>query len=265
MNSLMGSIPETLTEGAMYGFRTWGWRYLLAFLWAPLIPGLVGAIIGYATGHGDREHIVNGAAIGFAAAELFVVLVGTAAQQAAIDARISKRIEDAEQIATREPERAKPAWDVARITLDAYFSRNLGQISMIFALSVVVMLVGFSVMIWGVAKAFSDSKAFPAATVATSAGVLTQFIGGSFLLVYRSAIRQAMMYSATLERMNSVGMAMQILDTMTDPSEKDLASATKAELVKLLIKQVANAKGDSQAEPLKIELIKLSKSNSEDS
>ena len=63
-------------------------------------------------------------------------------------------------------------------------------------------------------------------------------IGATFLFIYRSTIKQAGSYSETLERMNSVGMAMQILDTIPDGANSDdLKSNTKATLVELLIRQ----------------------------
>ena len=106
-----------------------------------------------------------------------------------------------------------------------------------FSLSCIVMTAGFAVMVWGVWKAI-ELKSFSLGALTASAGVLTQLIGGTFLLVYRSSIGQAIKYTLTLERMNSVGMAMQILDTMQDQSDKDLVNKTKADLVKLLIQQV---------------------------
>src|SRR5215203_2493461 len=75
--------------------------------------------------------------------------------------RISRR--DAKQIAEEnntlakaesrileEPEKVKPAWDLARVTLEAYFSRNLRQINSIYWLSVFVMLLGFLIIMFGI-------------------------------------------------------------------------------------------------------------------
>ena len=152
--------------------------------------------------------------------------------------RSREEIAQAESRVESEPERAKPAWDLARITLEAYFNRNLTQISAIFWLSVVVMLVGFSILVWGLAQAVvMPASPFPSA-LATAAGVVTEFIGATFLFIYRSTIQQAINYSHTLERINSVGMAMQILDTMPETvSTTDLRSRTKSALVQLLVKQ----------------------------
>lgn len=89
-------------------------------------------------------------------AEIITALIGAlSAILAAIVAYISvrestrqeqdtrARVTEAESRVEAQPERAKPTWDLARVTLDAYFNRNLTQINAIFWLSVVVMLVGF--------------------------------------------------------------------------------------------------------------------------
>ena len=76
------------------------------------------------------------------------------------------------------------------------------------------------------------------AVIATSSGVITEFIGATFILVYRSTIQQAVNYSKTLERINAVGMAMQILDTIPEGAKiDDLKERTKAALVELLVRQ----------------------------
>ncbi len=42
-----------------------------------------------------------------------------------------KRVNEIEIKATKEPERVKFAWDLARIKLEAYFDRNLDQVKSI--------------------------------------------------------------------------------------------------------------------------------------
>lgn len=155
----------------------------------------------------------------------------------------------AEKRVEAEPEKTKPAWDLARATLEKYFNRNLTQVSSIFWLSVLVMGIGFGIIVWGLTKAIGepshagapkdvDGSNVTLAKIASVAGVITEFIGATFLFVYRSAIQQAVNYSKTLERINSVGMAMQILDTMPDQThERDLKSRTKARLVMMLVSQ----------------------------
>jgi len=153
-----------------------------------------------------------------------------------------ERIAIAESKAEAEPEKAKAAWDLARVTLEAYFNQNLRQINYIFLLSVSVMIVGFAIIIWGILQAIRSPDTFVPAAIASATGVVTEFIGATFLLIYRSTIQQASSYFRTLERINSVGMAMQILDTMSaEAKPDDLKSKTKAILVELLIRQAHQA------------------------
>jgi hypothetical protein len=63
-------------------------------------------------------------------------------------------------------------------------------------------------------------------------GIITEFIGATFLFLYRSTIQQATNHIKTLERINSVGMAVKILDTISVDSKK-LQDETKAEIVTL--------------------------------
>ncbi len=149
-------------------------------------------------------------------------------------------IERAKSEVQAQPEKSKPAWDLARATLELYFNRNLSQIGSIFWLSVAVMLVGFLIVSVGISLAITNpEKAITPASLVTISGIITQFIGATFLFIYRSTIQQAINYSRTLERINSVGMAMQILDTMPDATTpEDLKSKTKASLVQLLVQQV---------------------------
>jgi hypothetical protein len=150
----------------------------------------------------------------------------------------NERIAQAESKFEKEAEKTGPAWELARHTLDAYFSRNLTQITSIYRLSVSVLLAGFAIIIWGVFYAVKEPKIVAPASLAILAGVITEFIGATFLFVYRSTIQQAVGYSKTLERINSVGMAVQILNTMPNQvARDDLKSKTTALLVETLVKQ----------------------------
>lgn len=154
------------------------------------------------------------------------------------DQELNSRLEEAQARLEKETQKARPAWDLARITLEAYFNRNLTQITSIYWLSVIVLTIGFGIIVWGVSTAISVPNATMPAAIASTVGVITEFIGATFLFIYRSSIEQAVNYSKMLERINSVGMAMQILDTMPDETKPDdLKSKTKAILVELLIQQ----------------------------
>jgi hypothetical protein len=170
-----------------------------------------------------------------------------------IDASKSReRIKNAEVKVNDEPEKAKPAWDLARITLEAYFSKNLSQITAIFFLCVVVMTSGFVIIIWGITQAVTNPSGVPVAIITACAGVVTEFIGATFLYIYKSTIQQAATHTKTLERINSVGMAMQILDTIPDDASKTLKNETKAMLVRKLMDQASGIQSaaDEETKPV---------------
>jgi NADH:ubiquinone oxidoreductase subunit K len=150
-------------------------------------------------------------------------------------------ISKAESKVEAQPERISYAWELARVKLESYFNRNLSQITYIFWLSVSVMIIGFAIIVWGIYQSTKSPNILAPAAIATIAGIITEFIGATFLFIYRSTIQQAIRYSQTLERINAVGMAWQILDTMPDEAKSsDIKNKTKAVLVELLVRQAYN-------------------------
>ena len=101
------------------------------------------------------------------------------------------------------------------------------------------MLAGFLTIGWGIYRAFeSPTDSITPALISTAAGVITEFIGATFLLMFRSVNQQASSYFKTLERINSARMAWRILQTMPDETKgDDLKSQTTAALVQLLLAQ----------------------------
>lgn len=171
---------------------------------------------------------------------------------------LEAELQQAIERARAEPEKTKPAWDLARVRLELYFDRNISQINYIFWLSVIVMLVGFGFILFGISQTFVISRVIENSTgqnitptvipispaiVGTVAGIITEFIGATFLFIYRSTIQQAASYIKTLERINSVGMAMQILDTISTDS-KQLQDETKAAIVKTLLLKAEEVKSE---------------------
>jgi hypothetical protein len=98
------------------------------------------------------------------------------------------------------------------------------------------MLVGFGFVLWGVGLAIK-SPGESTAWIAAISGIITEFIGVTFMVIYRSTMAQANAFMQVLERINTVGMAVQILDSIPEP-DKDLKNTTRAELVRLLFRAV---------------------------
>jgi phosphate/sulfate permease len=144
------------------------------------------------------------------------------------------RIEKLEQKVEEEPEKAKFAWDLARIKLETYFDRNLNQVRMIFFVAVAVMVTGFGFVLWGIQLAIRNPESVKIAIIASASGILTQFIGLTFMAIYRSTMLQATQFMSVLERINTVGMAVQILDSMKDTSS-ELKDLTRVDIIRLLL------------------------------
>jgi hypothetical protein len=121
----------------------------------------------------------------------------------------------AEAAVEAEPGKTGPVWELSRVQLELYITRNLAQVRNIFWITILVMMSGFGLVLYGVYRAFENGE-LKIAYLTAASGLITQFIGASFLLVYRSTMSQATGYFGALERINSVGMAVQIVDTIPD-------------------------------------------------
>jgi hypothetical protein len=64
---------------------------------------------------------------------------------------------------------------------------------------------------------FSNGPTINASTIATISGIITQFIGATLMLIYRSTMAQAIEFMTVLERINTVGMAVQLSDSTKEP------------------------------------------------
>lgn len=125
-------------------------------------------------------------------------------------------------------------WELGRKVLESYLERDLRHVKWIFMWTVLVIFVGFGIIIYGIINAYNGNVNISTNLLTVSTGLLIQFIGASFLLVYRSTSKQAKDYVGVLERINAVGMSVQILDSISSEREI-LKDETKAELSKKLL------------------------------
>lgn len=153
---------------------------------------------------------------------------------------LERKIEQAEERADADPGKAKFAWDLARVKLEAYFDRNLAQINLVFIAAMVVMGIGFVLVILGVSLSFRTDHVTPVQIVSAGAGIITEFIGATFMAIYRSTMAQANEFMSILERINTVGMAVQVLDSIPE-SEPALKNEMRAQIVGLLLTSKAES------------------------
>ena len=153
----------------------------------------------------------------------------------------AQRISALEVKAAEQPNQVRFAWDLAHVKLEAYIDRNLQQVKLIFFAAIGTMVVGFGMAGYGVILAWSRPESIRPSLVAAGSGIVTEFIAATFMVVYRSTMSQATNYMNVLERINTVGMAVQILDSIPEAST-ELKNATRASMTELLLVHVPRTK-----------------------
>lgn len=154
----------------------------------------------------------------------------------------AKRIESLEEKWEAEPNETKYAWELAKINLQGYIDKNLNQVSRIFYLSIFVMIIGFSFILYGVARVYDNPDMLNPSILVTCSGVIINFIGATFLIIYRSVMKQASSNIEVLERINVVGMSIQILDSIDDD---DNVFQTRLEIARNLSNVYNSTKHDA--------------------
>jgi hypothetical protein len=162
------------------------------------------------------------------------LVIGLSVSEYFRDNARARKFEMIERRAAEHPEKPQLAWDVARTKLENYLDRNLAQVRAILWLTYLVMFAGFSLVLYGLYQAFDAQRNVPVAVVGSASGVIITFIGGSFLIIYRSVLAQSKDYVTVLERINAVGMAVQVLSSIPD-EQAELKHKMTAELAVNLI------------------------------
>jgi hypothetical protein len=173
--------------------------------------------------------------LGEASTRLLLKILGLSPSEQSY-ADLSERRSQAESKIAADPKNSQAAWDVARFTLEQYFNRNLQQVRHIFVVAVVVMLIGFAFVLFGVSAALLHPDQRLGPIVATLSGIITQFIGVTFMQIHRATMEQANQYVGVLERINIVGMSVQIVESV--PKNNPLYVETKAEMARLLLDSI---------------------------
>ncbi len=164
-----------------------------------------------------------------------IIILGIYAYQTNIEESEAKEeIKKVEEKAKDNPNEPAAAWELARIKLENYLNRNLTQIHWIFIWTVVTMIAGFVIIGYGIVKAYSPTTHLNASLLTSVTGLLVEFIGVTFLIIYKSTMQQAKEYVNVLERINAVGMSVQILERISKEETK-LQDQTRAEIAKQLL------------------------------
>lgn len=130
----------------------------------------------------------------------FLILGISLYQQAISTSEQQKIILRVEERVREHPKETQAAWELARIKLESYLTRNLSQIRWIFFLCLLVMTTGFVIIGYGITQVYKSPQNFNPSIVVTISGVIVEFIAASFLLIYKSTMEQARDYVNILER-----------------------------------------------------------------
>jgi hypothetical protein len=151
------------------------------------------------------------------------------------DTKLATQAIEVEKQSRNDPTNSKLAWELARVTLEKYFNRNLQQVNAIFYVAVIVMIVGFALVIYGAFLGLEHPETKFPAELSAIAGIITEFISVTFMVIYKSTLQQASGYMTILEKINTVGMAVQIVDTI--PPGDALYTSTRSTMAKQLLEQ----------------------------
>jgi hypothetical protein len=136
--------------------------------------------------------------------------------------------------------------EASRLTfnlLNSYYLANISQSNTIFLASLLSMSLGFTIVFVGVVLAGVHATT---AIIAAIAGVLSQFIGATFLVVLRSTQSQATIYAQSLVDLRlhdvrtaadeqSVALGLELVGQIADDGDNALANATRASIAMGLI------------------------------
>jgi hypothetical protein len=227
MSDFFEKVVRAWTQGDSFARSTLLFALLVFLIGLGVYPlGFIGVIKASDVQLYGPGIVAIAVAIAYAAATYQGVIEQIAQQQ---------QIEKVEEQARANPEKPQLAWDLARIKLESYLDRNLSQVRSIYWLTLIVMAAGFGFILYGLLQAFqAPEKLLPVAYISSASGVIISFIGGSFLLIYRSILAQSKDYVTVLERINAVGMAVQVISNIPD-GNSPLKEQTTAELAKQLL------------------------------
>jgi cytochrome c biogenesis protein CcdA len=224
------SIATTLVESWLKGGKSLRRTIGLAIVFVGLAIAVVaiGRLVDL-----DKQLIeVVAASLGAISAILTFGVIGY--QNVLDKTKAEQRIVEVEERFRENPKETQAAWELAQTKLESYINRNLSQVKSIFWLTVLVMLFGFTLISYGIYQAFQHPESLGAPILTACSGIIVNFIGATFLVVFKSTMAQAQEYMGIIERINAVGMSVQILDTISDTND-ELKDKTTSDIAQKLL------------------------------
>lgn len=152
-----------------------------------------------------------------------------------------------------------------KISLQNYYRVNLSQIQIIFTFTVIAIGAGFILIIvslvWSMIINLTQNNQQPSPTnyipsvVGAVSGMISNFIGATFLFLYKSAVEQSSKYAHSLERENSLKLAQSLLEDIKskarESSENEKIIEDQLKIITLLINQSKINESSDQSEDKK--------------
>lgn len=206
---------------------------LAATLWVIFIGGTI--ILGFLTGINviPRDWVKY-----FGIGSYLLAMVGSLIIAIIEDRKRSKEYEEKEEELNEKIIQAPNQifyWDKASQKLERYIDGNTLHLKWIFYTSLMSMILGFGLIASTIIIAIFHGGKDSIVWVTSISGVLAEFIGLTFLIFYRSTLKQTSSFINTLERLNNIAFATRLLEDFPD-EEKELKNKTRAEMIKLIIK-----------------------------
>lgn len=104
--------------------------------------------------------------------------------------------------------------------LAAYYSLVKAQTDKSFHLSWIAGLIGFVLILAGLAAGFAGAVATEIGYISAGAGVITEFIAGIFFYLYNQTVRQLKGYHDRLLAVQNVLLSFKIVEGITDEAKK---------------------------------------------
>jgi hypothetical protein len=144
----------------------------------------------------------------------------------------------------KKEEKKDNVWDQANEKLNIYIDKNIAQNSSIFQISVVILIIGFLFILVAIVFAFINPNNLSNTFLISGLGIVNEIIGATFLKLYNDTLNQSSQHTKTLERLTTVGAALEILETLPEADDDSLKNKTKAEVVKMLMDNVSKEIGN---------------------
>ena len=101
------------------------------------------------------------------------------------------------------------------------------------------MIIGFLLITCILLLSILGGIDFKITEIGIIAGIITEFIGATFLFIYKSTINQALKYTRSLDEINKVGISIDIIQSI-EASEinRDKIENAKIDISKILISKI---------------------------